>query len=177
MSGVNCRQLSTAVNCQLSSTVNYRQLPTVVNCQLSSTVNFCQLSLTNQHILDYYYYYYYYHYLHHNHRHQTSTHILWLNILHNFHVMFQVTTKGSNNFSTKPVEQVIGCVFQYIHIQQDATLYNLFYLETALHVLGGTATHYQECKQLYLQNLVFVTPLLLSATIVEELEPVPALPR
>jgi len=35
---------------------------------------------------------------------------------------------------------------------------------------GCTSTHQQECKQLYLQHLVFVTPLLLSATIVEELE-------
>jgi hypothetical protein len=44
------------------------------------------------------------------------------------------------------------------------------YLETALHVAGGTTTHYQERKQLYLQHLVFVTPLLLPAAIVEELE-------
>ena len=46
------------------------------------------------------------------------------------------------------------------------------YLETALHVSGGTSTHRQERIQLYLQHLVFVTPLLLSAAIVEELEPV-----
>jgi hypothetical protein len=45
-----------------------------------------------------------------------------------------------------------------------------FYLETALHVSGGTSTHHQERIQLYLQHLVFVTPLLLSAAIVEELE-------
>ena len=57
-----------------------------------------------------------------------------------------------------------------IYIQQDATLHSLFYLETALHVLGGTSTHHQERKQLYLQHLVFVTPLLLSAATVEELE-------
>jgi hypothetical protein len=37
------------------------------------------------------------------------------------------------------------------------------YLETALHVSGGTFTHHQERKQLYLQHLVFVTPLLLPA--------------
>jgi hypothetical protein len=43
-------------------------------------------------------------------------------------------------------------------------------LETALHVSGGTTTHHQERKQLYLQHLVFVTPLLLSAAVVEELE-------
>jgi len=57
-----------------------------------------------------------------------------------------------------------------IYIQQDATLHSLFYLETALHVSGGTITHHQEHKQLYLQHLVFVTPLLLSAAIVEDLE-------
>jgi hypothetical protein len=46
------------------------------------------------------------------------------------------------------------------------------YLETALHVSGGTSTHHQERINLYIQHLVFVTPLLLSAAIVEELEPV-----
>ena len=56
------------------------------------------------------------------------------------------------------------------YIQQDATVHSLFYLETAVHVSGGTITHHQERKQLYLQHLVFVTPLLLSAAIVEELE-------
>ena len=55
-------------------------------------------------------------------------------------------------------------------IQQDATLHSLFYLETALHVSGGTTIHHQERKQLYLQRLVFVTPLLLPVAIVEELE-------
>jgi hypothetical protein len=45
----------------------------------------------------------------------------------------------------------------------------IFYLETALHVSGGTTTHYQE-RKLYLQHLIFVTPLLLPAAIVEELE-------
>ena len=57
-----------------------------------------------------------------------------------------------------------------IYIQQDATLHSLFCLETAIHVSGGTTTHHQERKQLYLQHLVFVTPLLLPAAIVEELE-------
>jgi hypothetical protein len=56
-----------------------------------------------------------------------------------------------------------------IYIQQDATL-NSLYLETALHVSGGTSTHHQERIQLCLQHLVFVTPLLPSAVIVEELE-------
>jgi len=44
-----------------------------------------------------------------------------------------------------------------IYVQQDATLHSLFYLETAVHVSGGTTTHHQERKQLYLQHLVFVT--------------------
>jgi len=55
--------------------------------------------------------------------------------------------------------------FILIYIQQDATLHSLFYLEIALHISGGTITHHQEHKQLYLQHLVFVTPLLLSAAI------------
>jgi hypothetical protein len=57
-----------------------------------------------------------------------------------------------------------------IYIQQDATLHSLFYLETAVHVSSGTITHHQERKWLYLRHLLFVTPLLLSAVIVEELE-------
>jgi len=57
-----------------------------------------------------------------------------------------------------------------ICIQQDATLHSLFCLATALYVSGGTTTYRQERKQLYLQYMVFVTPLLLSAAIVEELE-------
>jgi hypothetical protein len=44
------------------------------------------------------------------------------------------------------------------------------YLETALHVSGGTSTNHQERTQLYLQHLVFVTPLLIYVAIVEELE-------
>ena len=54
-------------------------------------------------------------------------------------------------------------VYVLIYIQQDATLHSLFYLETALHVSGGTTTYHKERKQLHLQHLVFVTPLLLSA--------------
>jgi len=57
-----------------------------------------------------------------------------------------------------------------IYIQQDATLHSLLYLETALHVSGGTTTHHQEHIQLNLQHLVFVMPLLPPAAIVEELE-------
>jgi hypothetical protein len=66
---------------------------------------------------------------------------------------------------------VLLIVFQYISIKmQRYTVY--LYLETALHISGGTSTHHQERIQLYLQHLVFVTPLLLSDVIVEEMEPV-----
>jgi hypothetical protein len=57
-----------------------------------------------------------------------------------------------------------------IYIQQDVKLYSLFISGKALHVSGGTSTHHQERIQLYLPHLVFVTPLLLSAAIVEELD-------
>ena len=60
-----------------------------------------------------------------------------------------------------------------------------FYLETALHVSGGTITYHQERKQLYLQHLVFVTLLLLAGLSVlwvayathSTFKPVPTLPR
>jgi hypothetical protein len=50
-------------------------------------------------------------------------------------------------------------------------LYTVYlYLEIAVKVSGRTTAHHQKRKQLYLQHLVLVTSLLLSATIVEELE-------
>jgi len=39
------------------------------------------------------------------------------------------------------------------------------YLEAALHVSGGISTNHQEHTQLYLQHLVLVKPLLLTAAI------------
>jgi hypothetical protein len=60
------------------------------------------------------------------------------------------------------------CIVSISNKIQRYTVY--LYLETALHVSGGTSTHHQERIQLYRQHLVFVTPLLLSAAIVEELE-------
>jgi hypothetical protein len=65
----------------------------------------------------------------------------------------------------------IVSIFQNIsNKMQRYTIY--LYLETALHISGGTSTHHQELIQPYLQHLVFVTPLLLSGAILEELEPV-----
>jgi hypothetical protein len=58
----------------------------------------------------------------------------------------------------------IVSIYQYIsNKMQRYTVY--LYLKTALHVSGGTSTHHQERKQLYLQHLVFVRPLLLPAAI------------
>jgi hypothetical protein len=62
------------------------------------------------------------------------------------------------------------CIVSISNKIQRHTFY--LYVETALNVSGGTATHHQERIQLYLQHLVFVTPLLLSAAIGEEMEPV-----
>jgi hypothetical protein len=62
-------------------------------------------------------------------------------------------------------------IFQYTCISNKMQRYTIYlYLETSLHVSGGIFTHHQERIHLYLQHLVFVTPLLLSAAIVEELE-------
>jgi len=52
------------------------------------------------------------------------------------------------------------------YISNKMQLYTVYlYLETDLHVSGGTSTHHQERKQLYLQHLLFVTPFMLYATI------------
>jgi hypothetical protein len=59
------------------------------------------------------------------------------------------------------------CIVSIFYLSNKMQRYTIYlYLETALHVLGGTSTHHQERIQLYLQHLVFVTPLLLSAAIV-----------
>jgi len=63
----------------------------------------------------------------------------------------------------------IAKIFRYISNKMQLYTFYL-YLETALRVSGGTFNHHQERIQLYLQLLVFVTPLLLPAAIVEELE-------
>jgi hypothetical protein len=62
-------------------------------------------------------------------------------------------------------------MFQYVRTSNKIQLHTVYlYLETALYVSGGTSTHRQERIQLYLQHLAFITPLLLPAAIVEELE-------
>jgi hypothetical protein len=67
----------------------------------------------------------------------------------------------------------IVSIFHYTCITNKMQRYTVYlYLETTLHVSGGTSTHHQERIQLHLQHLVFVTPFLLSAAIVKELEQV-----
>jgi hypothetical protein len=64
-------------------------------------------------------------------------------------------------------------IFQYTCISNKIQRYTVYlYMETALHFSSGNSTHHQQLIQQYLQHLVFVTPLLLSAAIVEELEQV-----
>jgi hypothetical protein len=53
----------------------------------------------------------------------------------------------------------IESIFQCTCISKKMQRYTVYlFLETALHVLGGTSTHHQERIQLCLQHLVFVTP-------------------
>jgi len=51
---------------------------------------------------------------------------------------------GLDRFGWNSVMMYTYCHWAYsnIYIQQDATLHSLFYLETALHVLGGTYTQH-----------------------------------
>ena len=85
-------------------------------------------------------------------------------------MMMMMTTMTTTTYTTLLIHVFTNAVvFQYISNKMQ--LYTVYlYLETALHVSGGTSTHHQGRIQLYLQHLVFVTPLLLHAAIVEELE-------
>jgi hypothetical protein len=62
-------------------------------------------------------------------------------------------------------------LFQYKCVSNKMQRYTVYlYLETALHVSGGSFHPSSGAHKLHLQHLVFVTLLLLSAAIVEELE-------
>jgi hypothetical protein len=62
----------------------------------------------------------------------------------------------------------IASIFQYISNKMQ--LYTAYlYLETSLHVSGGTSTDHQERIQLYLQHQVFVITLLLPAAIAADI--------
>jgi hypothetical protein len=58
-----------------------------------------------------------------------------------------------NKKKVKYIMTINNNIFILIYIQQDAIFHSLFHLETALNVSGGTCTHHQERKQLYLQHL------------------------
>jgi len=72
---------------------------------------------------------------------------------------------------------MLKLVGQYCNVHPTrCNVTQFIFLETALHVSGGTPT------QLYLQHLVFITPLLLTAatpptTQHSTLKPVPTLPQ
>jgi hypothetical protein len=71
------------------------------------------------------------------------------------------------------MDPCIVSILKYTCIFNKMQRYTVYLcLETALHVSGGTSIHHQQRIQLYLQHLVFVTPLLLSAAVVEEFEQV-----
>jgi hypothetical protein len=53
-------------------------------------------------------------------------------------------------------------IFQYVSNKMQRYAVYL-YMEIAVHISDGTFTHHQERKELYLQHMVFVTPLLLPA--------------
>jgi hypothetical protein len=95
------------------------------------------------------------------------TYKLWTNKMHLFWTNILINVSYPNIYIQQDVMLILIYII-LIYIQKDATLHWLYYLETALHILGCTTTHHQERKQLYLQHLLFVTPLLLSAAIVEE---------
>jgi hypothetical protein len=57
----------------------------------------------------------------------------------------------------------------YSNVYPTMQRYTIYlYLETAVRVSGVIFTHHQERKQLYLQHLVFVTPLLLPSAIADD---------
>jgi hypothetical protein len=69
------------------------------------------------------------------------------------------------------MDSCIVSIFKYTCISNKMQRHTVYlYLEPALHVSGGNSIHHQERIQLYLQHLVFVTPLLVSASIVEVFE-------
>jgi len=86
-----------------------------------------------------------------------TVYFIW-KLLYKFRVVSPPIIRSANNWYLSH-----RYCYLPLYVQQDATLHSLVYLEIALQVSGGITTHHQEHKQLYLQHLVFVTPLLLPA--------------
>ena len=93
-----------------------------------------------------------------------TVYFIW-KLLYKFRVVSPPIIRSANNWYLSH-----RYCYLPLYVQQDATLHSLVYLQTALHVSVGTSTHHQERKQLYLQHLVFFTPSLQPAAIVEEVE-------
>ena len=95
-----------------------------------------------------------------------SRHIHFKKRVFSYFDFFQMKTYFLQNkyWNLKFMGPCIVNIFQYI--SKKMQLYTVYlYLETALHVSGGTTTHHQKRKQLYIQHLVFVTLLLLPVAI------------
>jgi len=82
-------------------------------------------------------------------------------------ISFRHCHKNFRDLNLTFMSPCIVIIFQYISNKMQ---HYTIYLRTALHVSGGNTTHHQECKQLHIQHLVFVTPLLLPSAILEEVE-------
>jgi len=70
-------------------------------------------------------------------------------------VMLAVASQSTLHMTIPIVCNVHGSMHHnniLIYIQQEATLHSLFYLETALHVSGGTTTHHQE-RKIYIYSI------------------------
>ena len=77
-----------------------------------------------------------------------------------------IPTINTPTVSLKFMGPCMVSIFWYTCISKKMQRYSVYlFLETALHVSGGISAHQQEHTQLYLQHLVLVTPLLLSAAI------------
>jgi hypothetical protein len=95
--------------------------------------------------------------------------------LHSFELRVSVHHGLMNKIPTRCSKSSLFSSFFSLHVSGATFTHHYtfyLYLETALHVSGGTSTQHQERIHLYLEHLLFVTPLLLSAAILEELEPV-----
>jgi len=82
-----------------------------------------------------------------------------------FVVVFILSLKIQSAIKAENLTFMGPCIVNiFLYISNKIQLYTVYlYPETALRISGGTSTHHQECIQLYLQHLVFVTPLLLPA--------------
>jgi hypothetical protein len=100
---------------------------------------------------------------------------LELKVASNFSFLLQYISKKMQRYTVYFIRKLLY-IFRVIPppIIRSANnyIYSIWYLahRYCYLPLSWRSSHHQKRKQLYLQHLVFVTPLLLSAAIVEELE-------